>query len=45
MNPNNLPFYAWQCVTLILTNGRQIDMVIKNERRMIEFLKLVSLKI
>lgn len=40
-----MPFYAWECVTLILNKGREIDLVIMNEQRMLQFLKLVSFKI
>jgi len=40
-----MPFYAWECVTLILNKGREIDLVIVNETRMMQFLKLISYKI
>ena len=40
-----IPFYAWECVTLILNKGREIDLVITNEQRMMQFLKLISYKI
>ena len=39
---NKIPFYAWECVTLFLERDRQIDLVIKNETRMTQFLKLLS---
>lgn len=39
-----MPFYAWECVTLVLKD-REIDLVIPNEQRMNQFLKLISYKI
>lgn len=37
---NKIPFYAWQCITLILSN-RQVDLVIKNEEHMNLFLRFL----
>lgn len=34
IDPSKFPFYAWECVTLMLIDGREIDIVIKNEKRM-----------
>jgi len=45
MEPSEFPFYAWECVTLLLIDGREIDIVIKNEKRMTQFLKLISYQI
>ena len=41
----HFPFYAWQCITLMLKEGREIDIVISNEKRMTQFLKLIIYKI
>ena len=38
------PFYAWECITVILFN-REIDLVIKNEDQMMNFLKLLVYEI
>lgn len=35
-----LPFYAWQCITLLLRN-REISLVIKNEKDMANLIKLL----
>ena len=35
---SNLPFYAWQCITII-TKYREIDLVIQNEEHLILFIK------
>ena len=35
-----LPFYAWQCITLILEN-RSVDLVIKNEQNMDFFIQFL----
>lgn len=40
---NSVPFYAWECVTLVLKD-REIDLVIPNEERMNQFLKLLVYK-
>jgi hypothetical protein len=33
------PFVCWECITLELANGRTIDLVIKNEADMMNFIK------
>ena len=35
---SNLPFYAWQCITVI-TKSREIDLVIQNEEHLFLFLR------
>lgn len=40
-----LPFYAWECITLELSNGRTIDLVIKNEDDMMKFIKYLIFKL
>lgn len=37
---NKIPFYSWQCITLILSH-RQVDLVIKNEESMNLFLRFL----
>jgi len=37
---DNVPFYAWECVTIVIP-GREIDIVIKNEACMTLFLKFL----
>lgn len=39
-NSGNFPFYAWQCITLQLPH-RDVDLVIKDDRDMNDFLTLV----
>lgn len=38
-----MPFYAWDCITLLLKN-REIDLVIKDEQQMKIFLMFLILK-
>ena len=37
---NNVPFYAWNCITLQLHN-RDVDLVIKNQDHMDLFIKFL----
>ena len=41
---NDVPFYAWQCLTLQMHN-RDINLIIKNERHMIMFIKYICYQI
>jgi hypothetical protein len=36
-----VPFHSWQCITLQLPN-RDVDLVIKNDKEMSMFLKLLT---
>ena len=36
----NVPFYAWQCITLQLVH-RDVDLVIKNDKDMDDLLKVI----
>ena len=36
----HVPFYSWQCITLQMEN-RDVDLVIKNEKDMDDFIKIV----
>ena len=38
---NDAPFYAWDCITLSLKNKWDIYLIIKNEKVMSDFLKLL----
>ena len=40
LNDNDVPFFAWQCLTLQLKH-RDVDLVIKNEREMDDFIKVL----
>lgn len=40
INNGELPYYAWECITLQMSN-REIDLVIKNERDMDEFIMII----
>lgn len=35
------PFYAWNCLTLSIKNKKDVHLVIKNEKVMSDFLKLL----
>ena len=37
----NWPFYAWDCITLELSHNRQLSLVIQNEDRMRDFIRLI----
>lgn len=37
---NKIPFFSWDCLTLILKH-RDVDLVIKNEKNMDRFLKFL----
>ena len=37
---NQVPFYSWECITLYC-GIRDINLVIRNEKRMDEFLKML----
>lgn len=45
MNPrqltNQLPFYAWDCITLSLKSGEDVFLLIKDEQEMMNFLKFL----
>ena len=38
---NKMPFYAWECLTLNLDNGREVNIVIKNQACMTAFIMLL----
>lgn len=38
-------FFSWECITLELKNGRTIDLVIKDEKEMMRFIKFLILKL
>ena len=38
-----VPFYAWQCITLVLPT-REVDLVIENEEMMTKFMQLLIFK-
>ena len=48
MNKQNLaidaPFFAWNCITLNIKNKWDIYLIIKNEKAMSDFLKLLIYK-
>lgn len=44
-NDPKAPFLCWECVTLELANGRTIDLVIKNEADMMNFIKYLLWKL
>jgi hypothetical protein len=39
----DLPFYSWQCITIVLSR-RDVDLIIPNERDMLDFLTLLICK-
>jgi hypothetical protein len=40
-----LPFYSWECITLYLKSGRQMNLVIQDEDAMILFIRFLILKL
>ena len=36
-----MPFYAWECITINLDRGREVNIVIKNEACMKAFIMLL----
>ena len=40
-----MPFFAWECISLQLKDGYDINLVIKNEENMKVFLKFLILKL
>jgi len=38
---NKMPFFAWECLTINLDNGREVNIVIKNEACMTAFIMLL----
>ena len=38
------PFYAWDCITLSIKNKWDVYLIIRNEKVMIEFIKLLIFK-
>ena len=41
---NDAPFYAWDCISLTIKNKWDIYLIIKNEKVMSDFLKLLIFK-
>lgn len=38
---NKMPFYAWECITINLATGREVNIVVKNEACMRAFIMLL----
>ena len=38
---NKMPFFTWECITINLSRGREVNLVIKNEACMKAMLKLL----
>ena len=36
-----MPFFAWECLTINLDNGKEVNIVIKNEACMTAFIMLL----
>ena len=44
VNKNDIPFYAWECLTIML-NNRNVHLVIRKESQMMMFIKFLVYRI